>query len=232
MIVVRAPFDVLLVQRARSMNFFGGAFAFPGGRVEAADLGDAEESSPWDTHLRHPASPDGFSGDLRQLAAAYRRAALREVREEVGLELAPRALSVWARWITPEIESKRFDTLFFFAEAPAATEINVDGTESVAFRWMQPRAALEACDRETIALPPPTQVVLAELAAAGSLDRARAQAQAQAVPEIMPVLTQEPDGAWLALPGDPRHPEPARRPWPQGMPTAARVGSGRVRFLP
>lgn len=79
--------EVLMVRRSRSIAFMGGAYVFPGGRL---DDGDAVVS---------PAARAGVDGldtvarcpDLtREDEAAYRVAAIRELLEEAGLLLARR----------------------------------------------------------------------------------------------------------------------------------------------
>ena len=50
---------------------------------------------------------------------AHRACAVRELREEAGIELpADAELRPWSRWITPEVVPVRFDTRFYVALAP------------------------------------------------------------------------------------------------------------------
>src|SRR5579875_1329392 len=85
--------EVLLVQRNPASRFMGGAWVFPGGAVHA----------------------DDGVGEL-----ALRRAAVREVAEEAGIELGdPGALVAFSRWITPAQVKIRFDTWFFLAPVHA-----------------------------------------------------------------------------------------------------------------
>src|SRR3954471_15990210 len=119
--------EVLLAQRTPKARFMGGAWVFPGGAVDADDLG------------------------------AHRAAAVREVQEEVGITLPdPDALVPFARWITPEEVSIRFDTWFFLAEAPADAEVEIDGSEIVDARWFEPARALEGCEAGELLLVFPT----------------------------------------------------------------------------
>src|SRR3954449_7629222 len=68
--------EVLLVQRNPQQRFMGGAWVFPGGAVDAGEVD---------------------RGDL-----AHRLAGVREMQEEVGLQLpGPEALLPFSRWITP-----------------------------------------------------------------------------------------------------------------------------------
>jgi 8-oxo-dGTP pyrophosphatase MutT (NUDIX family) len=85
-----------------------------------------------------------------------------------GLVLRSDLLKPWSRWITPETESRRFDTRFFAAALPAgqrtADVAGEAGGEADAAAWLGPSAAIAAARRKEILLMPPTVVSLAELA--------------------------------------------------------------------
>jgi 8-oxo-dGTP pyrophosphatase MutT (NUDIX family) len=162
----RDAIEVLLLRRSSKLAFHGGAWVFPGGRIDAGDAGEG--------------------GD----AGAARRAAAREAREEAGLELDPAALTQISHWTTPEGLPKRFATWFFLGRADA-TPVRVDGGEIHAHRWMTPAEALAARAAGEIELPPPTFVTLVTLAteksAADALARARDAAPIVYLPRFIPV---------------------------------------------
>ena len=128
-------FEMLLLQRATKLAFHGGAWVFPGGRIDAAD----------------------YAGAPRDVETAARRAAVRETREEAGLEIDPLDLVEFARWTTPEGMPKRFLTWFFAVEA-GDDAVRVDGGEIRRHRWLRPTDALAERDAGTLELPPPTFV--------------------------------------------------------------------------
>src|ERR1700759_272769 len=131
--------EVLLLKRTEHASFMPGAWVFPGGSVDAAD-GEG---------------PDG-----------YRACAMRELREEAGIELpADEELVPFCRWVTPEIVSRRFDAWFFLALAPAHTPPKVDGGEILDARWFEPAAAIAAAEAGELVLPFPTRTQLGWLAA-------------------------------------------------------------------
>lgn len=136
--------EVLLVRRNAQLSFHGGAWVFPGGRIDPAD---------------HEAG----AGDV---VAAARHAAVREAREEAGLVLSADDLVLVSRWITPTPLPKRFDT-WFFAGLGSDAPIEIDGAEIHDHRWMSPRAALDAQRAGEIELPPPTFVTITFLAEHG-----------------------------------------------------------------
>jgi 8-oxo-dGTP pyrophosphatase MutT (NUDIX family) len=101
---------------------------------------------------------------------------LSELLGRRGLLLRADLLTPWARWITPEISPRRFDTWFFAAALPpgqmatAAPEGHADPGESESGTWLRPGAALEAAEAGEITLLPPTAVTLRELAAHQDVD--------------------------------------------------------------
>jgi hypothetical protein len=124
------------------------------------------------------AGPAGDGGPVRNSAelAADRHALLTgtttlgDVLGRRGLVLRADLLTAWARWITPEVSPRRFDTWFFAAALPpgqtatAAPEGHADPGESESGTWLRPAAALEAAKAGQITLLPPTAVTLRELA--------------------------------------------------------------------
>ena len=73
-------------------------------------------------------------------------------------------LGLWARWITPEFEPRRYDTWFFVATLPAGQRARNASTEADRTAWLTPRQALHAYDRGAVQLLPPTLATLRELA--------------------------------------------------------------------
>ncbi len=136
--------EVLLVRRNARLSFHGGAWVFPGGRLDPEDYA-------------------GVAGPTDVMSAA-RNAAVREALEEAGVAVARDGLLVLSRWVTPEGLPKRFDTWFFVARA-LDEAVHVDGGEIHEHRWLRPEAALQAQHAREIELPPPTFVTLSGLAA-------------------------------------------------------------------
>lgn len=135
-------------------------------------------------------------------------ASLGELLSRRGLLLRADLLTPWARWITPEISPRRFDTWFFAAALPpgqaaalaAAAGSGPQGVpgESDSGTWLRPAAALEAARAGQITLLPPTAVTLAELAA--HQDVASILAQRRVIAPLLPRVVVEEGRAWLAMP--------------------------------
>ncbi|MEZ5376727.1 MAG: NUDIX hydrolase [Acidimicrobiales bacterium] len=189
--------EVLMLRR-NSKIAFGGAWVFPGGRVDAEEL------------------------DHDELASA-RRAAVRECHEEAGLTISVDDLVTWSHW-QPPLQSvmsttrgprRRFSTWFFATAAPGG-EVVIDDGEIHEHRWLTPSAAMQLHRAGEIELVPPTWVTLMQLDHHGDSASAMRWAASQTPPRFhtkhlpaeFPTLTWEPDvfhaGGGADDPG-PRH---------------------------
>jgi 8-oxo-dGTP pyrophosphatase MutT (NUDIX family) len=132
------------------------------------------------------------------------RLTMSALAQREGLRLALDALTPFAHWLTPEIETRRFDTHFFFAVVPGDQEAVHDDREHTHGTWMRPADAIDAGRRGEIGLPPPTWTTLRALSRFARVEDAQAWARTQRAPCILPRVTQRADGARLImLPGDP-----------------------------
>jgi 8-oxo-dGTP pyrophosphatase MutT (NUDIX family) len=174
---VAGALEVLLLRRNSQLAFHGGAWVFPGGRIDPQD--------------------SGAGGD----EGAARRAASREAREEAGLEIDPEALVQISHWTTPEGPPKRFATWFFMGTA-GATQVRVDGGEIHAHAWLTPAAALAGQRAVEIELPPPTFVTLSTLLARQNAEAALASARAAAPLVYLPRVVRVAGGACSLYPAD------------------------------
>ena len=165
--------EVLLVKRNPEQRFMGGVWVFPGGAVHADD-------------------------------ADHARAAVRELEEEAGIALpADARLVPFSRWITPAEVKVRFDTWFFAARAPDGARATPDGGECVDARWLRPRDALAACERDELLLVFPTIKQLEQLSQSGSVADALEAAAARPVEPIQPRVVVREGVAEVVLPGEP-----------------------------
>jgi 8-oxo-dGTP pyrophosphatase MutT (NUDIX family) len=130
--------ETVLLRRNSRLGFGGGAWVFPGGRVDEED--------------RDPSHPDDEE-------AAARRAAAREALEEAGLVVEPPALVPFSHWTPPDAQVKRFSTWFFVGRAPETTVVIDDG-EIVDHVWASPEEALAMHAAGEVELLPPTWVTL------------------------------------------------------------------------
>ncbi|MEZ5289004.1 MAG: NUDIX hydrolase [Vicinamibacterales bacterium] len=125
-----------------------------------------------------------------------------------GLRTALDAVVPFAHWVTPEIETRRFDTRFLLARMPDTQEATHDGGETTALDWLAPVDALARAHRGEIKLPPPTWTTLQQLQALTSIDDAWTWASTAPIVRIQPGFFEEEGRTVLTLPGDPTYPAP------------------------
>jgi 8-oxo-dGTP pyrophosphatase MutT (NUDIX family) len=150
----------VLMLHKNTGHAFGDMWVFPGGRVDPSD---------------------GADGDSEHDCA--RNAAVREAREETGMELSADDLVAFAHWTPPPESPRRFATWFFLADSPADVgDVRVDGAEIVVHSWISANDALGRHARREIQLAAPTWVTLHGLARWSvpleAVEAARAQAVA------------------------------------------------------
>ena len=127
-------------------------------------------------------------------------------------------LTPLSRWITPEMEQRRFDTLFFVTVAAAGQVAEIDGREAVAGGWLRPDEAVSQHLAGAISLAPPTLRTLEDLAGATTADEVIARARRGPFRSIAPRLFVEGGLRWLLLPGDELYPSDA----PAALPSPTR----------
>lgn len=139
---------------------------------------------------------DDWEADRRALID--RSLSLAGLLQRRGLVLRSDLLSPWARWITPEMESRRFDTRIFAAALPAGQRTRDVGGEADEVVWLAPAEAIGAARQGEILLMPPTAVTLAELARHDSAAMVLA-ASGDMAPR-QPGISVVGDAAWLTIP--------------------------------
>jgi 8-oxo-dGTP pyrophosphatase MutT (NUDIX family) len=223
-------FEVLMVKRHHQIDFASGALVFPGGKSHAGDHDPAwaGHTIGWDAYdgdqraLRIAAIREVFeeagillakrrdgapmSGEAcpMEIRAAVDAGTTRfiDVVEGLDARLDLSALTVFARWITPPLTPKRFDTWFYAVNAPIEQLAACDGRETVDAEWIAPSEALRmgaAGERKVIF---PTRMNLQLLAEANSAADAVARAAARTLVTVLPKIEQRDSGRFLTLPPD------------------------------
>jgi 8-oxo-dGTP pyrophosphatase MutT (NUDIX family) len=168
--------EVLLGRRSSKLAFHGGAWVFPGGRIDAED----------------------YAADPADLEAAARRAGAREAKEEAGVDVDPDALIHFSNWTTPEIAPKRFATWFFVGPVAGGDAV-ADGSETETLHWFRPADALAARAAGEIELAPPQYVTLLDLLAFANVDEALAAARDLTPVEYVPRFHFVDDGGAICV---------------------------------
>jgi 8-oxo-dGTP pyrophosphatase MutT (NUDIX family) len=141
------------------------------------------------------------------------RSSLADALAVRGRKLALDALVPWARWITPEAESRRFDARFFLLALPEGQVGRHDEHETTLSFWATPKDVLDRFVRGEIFLAPPTTRALELLNSVPNVLKAMEIAEQQSLRPICPRFLPGDGGAppYLALPGDPSHEVRERR---------------------
>ena len=170
--------EVLMGKRSSTMEFHGGAWVFPGGRIDDAD---------WE-----------HANDV---------AAAREAHEEAGVRVDTEQLVHISHWLTPAISPKRFATWFFVGPAGDDHEsARADGVESDAVRWMTPTLALSERDAGVIQLAPPQYVTVSLLTRFDTVAHAMAALTVEPPIDFQPEMHFfEGGGAMTIYTGDVAH---------------------------
>ena len=140
----------------------------------------------------------------------HRRAVDRGERSMVAvcaaedIELAVDVLRPVARWVTPTVASRRYDTWFLLGAAPPAQVALHDDGEVIGNLWVRPSAALAGHRRGELDMMYPTVCLLEWLATVETVTDALAAADQLAdLPRIEPrVVDDARGGRLLVMPGD------------------------------
>jgi 8-oxo-dGTP pyrophosphatase MutT (NUDIX family) len=229
--------ETFMLCRHHQSGFMGGAHVFPGGKVDAADcdsrwrervdrsaeaiaerLGETDPARGLGLLVAAVRETFEEAGVLLaqtsegvDLAESRRRllegAPFIELADAIDMKIDAMALAPYARWITPKMESRRFDTRFYIAVVPADQVASHDGSETTSAVWLRPEGALDDMLAGRIKLAPPTVRTLRWLAEFSDAGSVIDDALSRKPPLVRPRLVTGHDGWFLALPGDPEHPE-------------------------
>ena len=158
--------EVLLVRRNKSLNFAGGAWVFPGGKIDEDEL----------------------EGTTTELDAA-KRAAVRETKEESNLDIDPERLIFFRHWTTPANSPRRFATYFFFADIQQLdAQVVIDDGEIVEHVWLSPNEALQQLAKQQKAMLPPTILCLRVISHCRTVQEVRQLLAQQEPIFVLPVV--------------------------------------------
>jgi len=159
--------EVLMVKHHQDIAFAGGTYVFPGGKVDEEDLalGQMIPSFPPGyrelcyTALREVFEESGLIIGKSNSANDFREDLLTgtilisDFIRKADAQFNIADIIPFARWVTPPIYLKRFDTRFFLARAPDDQEAIPDYREIVEAIWVKPLEFIENF-KESLMFPP------------------------------------------------------------------------------
>lgn len=174
--------ELLVVRRSEKLRFFGGYYAFPGGKVDPADAVAAGSTD--DLAIRRVAAvrelfeetgvllarrADGSFPSAGSELSDFRRALIEERTtfaagaKELGVSIREADVVPIGEVTTPEFVPVRFGTLFFLGILPPGQKVEIWQGELDQSLWTTPVALLEHWQRGECLIAPPTVMTLETL---------------------------------------------------------------------
>ncbi len=181
------------MKREKTLAFAGGFYAFPGGKVDAADEAvpvvglTGTDAARVVAAARELFEETGVliaqgASELSQVELDAARTALLEKKVGFAQLLASHRLTLHGapfhplgRWVTPEFVPARFDAQFFLVEAPLKENANVWPGELSYGAWVKPAQALEQWKAGRALLHPPNLFALQVMEQFTTLEEAKAK---------------------------------------------------------
>ena len=210
-----APPELLMVARSAGMAFAAGALVFPGGRIDEADRELAARVPGADgamvAAIRETIEETAIPVGLRRVPVKDEALALQDALVadrplsslllENELELDVAQVTPFARWVPKFHAVRRFDTLFYVAQAPAGDwQPRVIEGECAAAYWLTAAEALERELRDEARLIFPTRRNLERLAQHSSLAEIVADARNHAIEPITPWVEERNGEKFVTIP--------------------------------
>lgn len=215
--------ETWMMRRVAAMAFAPGAAVFPGGSVDERDaditvpwLGTTPEQFAQRFGTDARTARELVTAALRELfeetsvlfadpipsadleaarvAIESRELPLAAFLAEHGCVLEAARLHPWARWVTPPMETRRYDTWFFVAALPPDVEVQAVSSEADRAGWVNAQDMLEANARGENRMLPPTIAMLKGLIAGGTVEKVIAEAPNRSLEPVHPQVRRGNDG--------------------------------------
>ncbi|MCH5674982.1 NUDIX hydrolase [Streptomyces gilvus] len=142
---------------------------------------------------------EGWEADRAALVA--RDFSFAEFLDRRGLVLRSDLLGAWTRWITPEFETRRYDTWFFVAALPHGQRTRNASTEADRTVWIRPPEAADGYDKGELLMMPPTIATLRQLAPYATAEEALAAAPGRDMTAVLARARLQDGEIVLSWPG-------------------------------
>lgn len=169
---------------------------------------------------REPPGATGAEWEEDRQRLAARGVTLQRLLEQRHLVLRTDLLRPWARWVTPELEPRRYDTRFFVAAIPAGQRARDVSGEADSAQWSRPSRALAQWEAGQRPMLPPTVRTLQQLLPYPDVAAVLAAAPPAGLAPVLPRVVTEDGVQWVLLADGQRIRPPVRlgRPAAEGAP--------------
>ena len=137
-----------------------------------------------DSSGQTPVEDDTWESDRASVASSS--IALADLLEQRDLSIDPGLLPLWTHWVTPEVESRRYDVRFFVAGVPdgqVARDVSGEADHTV---WFDVNDAMAEYAAGGLPMLPPTAATIADLLGVPTVVSAMESASERAVRPLMP----------------------------------------------
>ena len=146
------------------------------------------------------ADTTGEDWEVDRAALEARELAFTEFLDRRGLVLRTDLLGVWAGWLTPVFEPRRYRTWFFVADLPEGQRTRDVSTESDQVTWLPAMQAVEDVEQERMFMLPPTYLTCLEVGQYADPAAVFEAARGRTVEMYTPQVEENDEGGTLSVP--------------------------------
>ncbi len=146
------------------------------------------------------ADTTGEDWETDRAALEARELAFTEFLDRRGLVLRTDLLGVWAAWLTPDFEPRRYRTWFFVAALPEGQRTRDVSTESDQVTWLPAMQAVSDVESEQLLMLPPTYLTCLEVGQHADPAAVLEAARDRRVEMFMPEVEEHVSGSVLSIP--------------------------------
>ena len=146
------------------------------------------------------ADTTGADWEADRVALESRELAMSDFCSRRGLVLRSDLLGVWAGWLTPVFEPRRYRTWFFVASLPEGQRTRDVSSESSSVTWMPALEAVQAVDDGDLMMMPPTYLTCLEVGQHADPAEVLAASAGRSVDMFTPEVTGDEGDATLSMP--------------------------------
>ncbi len=146
------------------------------------------------------ADTTGADWERDRAALEARELAFTEFLDQRGLVLRTDLLGVWAAWLTPVFEPRRYRTWFFVADLPGGQRTRDVSTESDQVTWLPAMQAVRDVEEERLLMLPPTYLTCLEVGQHPDPAAVLESARDRSVEMFTPEVEETDEGGVLTVP--------------------------------